>query len=123
MKTLLLTLAMTCLLAGWAAAQSYYQKEGSLYAEIFGNGGELSANFEKFLGRTASIKIGAGLTGVAGGDIAWVDHDKTKIGYEVPLTRHFYIYTQPRPLQEIDAEIKALEAEIQSLLAEVTDGP
>ena len=52
---------------------------------------------------------------------AWVDHDKTKIGYEIPLTRHFYTYTPPRPLDEIDAEIKQLEAEIQGLLAEVTE--
>jgi type I restriction enzyme M protein len=51
---------------------------------------------------------------------AWVDHDKTKIGYEIPLTRHFYKYVPPRPLAEIDAEIKALEAEIQQLLREVT---
>jgi type I restriction enzyme M protein len=50
---------------------------------------------------------------------AWVDHDRTKIGYEVPLTRHFYKYVPPRPLEEIDAEIKALEGEIQSLLTEV----
>ncbi len=50
---------------------------------------------------------------------AWVDHDKTKIGYEIPLTRHFYKYTAARPLAEIDAEIKALEAEIQALLAQV----
>ena len=47
---------------------------------------------------------------------AWVDHDKTKIGYEIPLTRHFYKYVPPRPLAEIDAEIKQLEAEIQDLL-------
>ena len=52
---------------------------------------------------------------------AWVDHDKTKIGYEIPLTRHFYKYVPPRPLEEIDAEIKALEAEIQALLREVTE--
>ena len=52
---------------------------------------------------------------------AWVDHGKTKIGYEIPLTRHFYKYVPPRPLAEIDAEIKALEAEIQSLLREVTE--
>ena len=52
---------------------------------------------------------------------AWVDHDKTKIGYEIPLTRHFYKYVPPRPLEEIDAEIKALEAEIQELLREVTE--
>jgi type I restriction enzyme M protein len=52
---------------------------------------------------------------------AWVDHTKTKIGYEIPLTRHFYKYVPPRPLAEIDAEIKALEAEIQDLLREVTE--
>jgi len=50
---------------------------------------------------------------------AWVDHDRTKIGYEIPLTRHFYKYVPPRPLGEIDAGIKALEMEIQGLLAEV----
>ena len=52
---------------------------------------------------------------------AWVDFDKTKIGYEIPLTRYFYKYVPPRPLAEIDAEIKALEAEIQELLSEVTE--
>jgi type I restriction enzyme M protein len=52
---------------------------------------------------------------------AWVDYDKSKIGYEIPLTRHFYVYKPPRPLEEIDAEIKGLEKEIQDLLAEVTD--
>jgi type I restriction enzyme M protein len=52
---------------------------------------------------------------------AWVDHAKTKVGYEIPLTRHFYKYLPPRPLAEIDAEIKALEAEIQELLREVTE--
>ncbi len=51
---------------------------------------------------------------------AWVDHVKTKIGYEIPLTRHFYKYVPPRPLEEIDAEIRALEEEIQELLGEVT---
>lgn len=51
---------------------------------------------------------------------AWVDYEKTKVGYEVPLTRHFYRYVPPRPLAEIDAEIKSLEDEIQDLLREVT---
>jgi type I restriction enzyme M protein len=51
---------------------------------------------------------------------AWVDHAKTKIGYEIPLTRHFYRYAPPRPLEEIDAEIRTLEEEIQALLGEVT---
>jgi type I restriction enzyme M protein len=52
---------------------------------------------------------------------AWVDHEKTKIGYEIPLTRHFYTYIPPRPLKEIDAEIRAAEEEIRELLGEVTD--
>jgi type I restriction enzyme M protein len=51
---------------------------------------------------------------------AWVDHSKTKVGYEIPMTRQFYRYVPPRPLAEIDAEIEALEEEIQRLLGEVT---
>jgi type I restriction enzyme M protein len=51
---------------------------------------------------------------------AWIDGTKTKIGYEIPFTRHFYVYTPPRPLAEIDAELKELEADIQELLGEVT---
>ncbi|MET8331102.1 class I SAM-dependent DNA methyltransferase [Streptomyces sp. NPDC005181] len=52
---------------------------------------------------------------------AWIDHTKTKVGYEIPFTRHFYVYEPPRPLAEIDAELKSLEAEIQALLGEVTE--
>jgi type I restriction enzyme M protein len=51
---------------------------------------------------------------------AWVDHAKTKIGYEIPFTRHFHKYVPPRPLEEIDEEIRALEEEIHELLGEVT---
>jgi type I restriction enzyme M protein len=50
---------------------------------------------------------------------AWVDYERTKIGYEIPLTRHFHKYVPPRPLAEIDAEIRELEDQIQALLAEV----
>ena len=50
---------------------------------------------------------------------AWVDYEKTKVGYEIPLTRHFYKYVKPRPLEEIDEEIKELEKEIQGLWGEV----
>ncbi|MCI4568952.1 class I SAM-dependent DNA methyltransferase [Lysobacter sp. CFH 32150] len=50
---------------------------------------------------------------------AWIDHDKTRIGYEIPFTRHFYQYVPPRPLEEIDTELKALSAEIMELLGEV----
>jgi type I restriction enzyme M protein len=52
---------------------------------------------------------------------AWVDYNRTKAGYEIPLTRHFYEYVPPRPLERIDAEIKELEHEIQALLGEVTE--
>ena len=52
---------------------------------------------------------------------AWVDDGKTKVGFEIPLTRHFYTFAPPRPLAEIDAEIKQLESEIQDLLREVTE--
>ena len=50
---------------------------------------------------------------------AWIDHSKTKIGYEIPLNRHFYRYEPPRPLPDIEADIKKLEAEILDLLQEV----
>jgi len=50
---------------------------------------------------------------------AWIDHTKTKIGYEIPFTRHFYEYLPPRPLEEIDADVKRLIAEIQVLFAEL----
>jgi len=47
---------------------------------------------------------------------AWIDEDKTKKGYEIPFTRHFYQYTPLRPLKTIESEIKTLEAEIQEML-------
>ena len=50
---------------------------------------------------------------------AWVDHTRTRIGYEIPLTRYFYRYVPPRPLAEIDAELAAVEAEIQAVLGRV----
>jgi type I restriction enzyme M protein len=50
---------------------------------------------------------------------AWIDETKTKIGYEIPFTRHFYTYTPLRPLAEIEAEIRTLESEIHGMLAEV----
>ena len=50
---------------------------------------------------------------------AWIDHGKTKVGYEIPLTRHFYVYQPPRPLDEIANEISELEKEIVAMLREV----
>jgi len=51
---------------------------------------------------------------------AWIDHDKTKVGYEIPFNRQFYQYVPPRPLEAIDADLKVLSAEIMELLQEVT---
>jgi type I restriction enzyme M protein len=50
---------------------------------------------------------------------AWIDHSKTKVGYEIPLTRHFYVYQPPRPLEVIAGEISQLEKEIMAMLSEV----
>jgi type I restriction enzyme M protein len=50
---------------------------------------------------------------------AWVDETKTKVGYEINFNRYFYKYTPPRPLEEIEAELKAIEAEIAGMLGEV----
>ena len=51
---------------------------------------------------------------------AWIDHSKTKVGYEIPLNRHFYRYEPPRSLEAIAADVKVLEREIVSMLAEIT---
>ena len=47
---------------------------------------------------------------------AWVDYDKTKVGYEIPINRHFYVYKPPRPLDEIEADIAEIEGQIAGLL-------
>jgi type I restriction enzyme M protein len=47
---------------------------------------------------------------------AWVDYSKTKVGYEIPINRHFYVYKPPRPLDKIETEITGLEGEIARLL-------
>ncbi|MEO9629947.1 MAG: class I SAM-dependent DNA methyltransferase [Sulfitobacter sp.] len=43
------------------------------------------------------------------------------VGYEINFNRHFYEYQPPRDLDDIDAELKAVEAEIAGMLAEVTE--
>ena len=50
---------------------------------------------------------------------AWVDATKTKVGYEIPFTRHFYKYQPPRTLEEIDADLEARIARVLDLLREV----
>ena len=48
---------------------------------------------------------------------AWIDHDKTKVGYEIPFNRHFYVFKPPRALAEIDAELKGVTDRILTMIA------
>ena len=50
---------------------------------------------------------------------SWIDGSKTKIGYEISFTRHFYKPAPMRTLAEIQADIRALEAETEDLIAEI----
>jgi type I restriction enzyme M protein len=47
---------------------------------------------------------------------AWIDHEKTKIGYEIPFNRHFYVFKPPRPLSEIDADLKQTTDKILEMI-------
>lgn len=47
---------------------------------------------------------------------AWIDTEKSKVGYEIPFNRHFYVFTPPRSLHEIDEELKAVAANITRML-------
>ena len=52
---------------------------------------------------------------------AWMDRDKDKVGYEINFNRHFRKYTSPRPLEEIDADLKKAKEKIMRLLRKVTE--
>ena len=47
---------------------------------------------------------------------AWIDHDKSRVGYEIPFNRHFYVFEPPRSLHEIDEELKGVAARIMTML-------
>lgn len=49
---------------------------------------------------------------------AWVDHSKTKLGFEIPFNRYFYTYKPPRNVSDIDVELESIEEQIRRL----TDG-
>ncbi len=51
---------------------------------------------------------------------AWIDPDKTKVGYEIPFNRHFYVFQPPRPLAVIDAELKQVTEQIKQMLDRLT---
>jgi len=50
---------------------------------------------------------------------AWIDHEKTKVGYEIPFNRQFYVFQPPRSLEEIDADLMAVTERIQVMLEEL----
>jgi type I restriction enzyme M protein len=47
---------------------------------------------------------------------AWIDEEKTKVGYEIPFNRHFYVFKPPRPLTEIDKELKVVTDRILTMI-------
>jgi len=51
---------------------------------------------------------------------AWIDHEKTKVGYEIPFNRHFYVFKPPRDLAEIDAELKIVTDRILTMIGGLT---
>jgi type I restriction enzyme M protein len=48
---------------------------------------------------------------------AWIDHEKIRVGYEIPFNRHFYIFKPPRELAEIDADLKVVTDRILTMIA------
>ncbi|MDO8036077.1 class I SAM-dependent DNA methyltransferase [Janthinobacterium sp. SUN128] len=52
---------------------------------------------------------------------AWIDHDKSKVGYEIPFNRHFYVFEPPRDLHTIDEELKGVTATIMKMLEELAE--
>lgn len=51
---------------------------------------------------------------------AWIEEDKTKIGYEIPFNRHFYVFKPPRELDEIDTELKGVTDRIVEMIGELS---
>jgi type I restriction enzyme M protein len=51
---------------------------------------------------------------------AWIDPEKTQVGYEIPFNRHFYVFKPPRPLAEIDAELKGVTDRILTMIGGLT---
>jgi len=101
-------------------------------AELCRDGkGKLEANTD--LRDHENIPLGEDINGYFSREVtphvplAWIDEKKTDkqdgevgvVGYEIPFSRHFYVYTPPRPLEEIDAELETLNQEILGMLHEI----
>ncbi|CAM5248253.1 SAM-dependent DNA methyltransferase OS=Stutzerimonas stutzeri OX=316 GN=G7024_23860 PE=4 SV=1 [Stutzerimonas stutzeri] len=113
--------ALACFGERDANAQSVLDDKGNLQADSdlreFENV-PLSQNIDDYFAREVLPHV----------PDAWIDTGKTDekdglvgiVGYEINFNRYFYVYQPPRPLAEIDADLKAVEAEIAALLGEVT---
>ncbi len=53
---------------------------------------------------------------------AWIDYSKTKVGYEIPFNRYFYVFKPPRPLDEIGADLIGVTDGIVEMIEGMTDG-
>ncbi len=51
---------------------------------------------------------------------AWIDYHKTKVGYQIPFTRHFYVFKQTRSLSEIDSDLKTCTDRILRMIEGLT---
>jgi type I restriction enzyme M protein len=51
---------------------------------------------------------------------AWIDEEKTKVGYEIPFSRHFYVFKAPRALSEIDADLRVVTARITQMIEDIS---
>lgn len=52
---------------------------------------------------------------------AWIDEEKSKVGYEIPFNRHFYVFEPPRSLHVIDEELRTVTASIMKMLGELAE--
>ena len=78
-------------------------------------------NIDGDAGRAATIKAYFETEVLPHVPEAWIDTKKSKVGYEIPFTRHFYKYVPPRPLAAIDADLERQVAKILELLREVEE--
>ena len=75
---------------------------------------------------TENVPLGAEVEDYFGREVlphapdAWIDHEKTKVGYEIPFNRHFYVFEPPRPLEEIDADLKLVTGRILTMIGELS---
>lgn len=51
---------------------------------------------------------------------AWIDEEKTRVGYEIPFNRHFYVFKPPRPLAQIDADLKVVTDRILTMIGDLS---